>query len=78
MLTMGAHNTISGTLNPKVPASIDLSVQGSAWAHLSDHIASTVPPTTGGFYLSVEPYIAADGPNVSLSDQIYLIWTKSN
>ena len=78
MLTMGAPNTISGTLNPKVPASINLSVQGSAWAHLSDHIASTVPATTGGFYLSAQPYIAADGPNVSLADQIYLIWTKSN
>ena len=78
MLTMGAPNTISGTLNPRVPASINLSVQGSAWAHLSDHIASTVPATTGGFYLSAQPYIAADGPNVSLADQIYLIWTKSN
>jgi hypothetical protein len=78
-LMIGAHNTISGALNPTVPASINLSVQGSGWTPLFDHIAPTTPTATGGgFYLSVQPYIAADGPNVSLSDQINLIWTKSN
>jgi hypothetical protein len=77
-LTTGGHNTISGALNPTVPASINLSVKGSAWPPLFDHIAPTAPTTVGGgFYLSVQPYIAADGPNVSLSNPIDLIWTKA-
>jgi len=77
-LTTGGHNTISGALNPTVPASINLSVKGSAWTPLFDHIAPTAPTTVGGgFYLSVQPYIAADGPNVSLSNPIDLIWTKA-
>ncbi|HMH12166.1 MAG TPA: putative Ig domain-containing protein [Edaphobacter sp.] len=67
-LTTGGQNTLSGALNPKVPASINLSVQGSAWAPLFDHIAPTAPTTTGGsFYLSVQPFIASEGPNVLLS-----------
>ena len=78
-LTTGGINTISGALNPTVPASINLSVQGSAWAPLFDHVAPTAPAITGGgFYLSVQPYIAADGPNISLSNPIDIIWTKSN
>jgi hypothetical protein len=78
-LTTGGHNTISGALNPTVPASINLSVQGSAWIPLFDHVASTTPTITGGgFYLSVQPYIAADGTNVSLSNPIDLIWPKAN
>jgi hypothetical protein len=77
-LTTGGHDTISGALNPAVPASINLSVKGSAWAPLFDHIAPTAPTTVGGgFYLSVQPYIAADGPNISLSNPIDLIWTKA-
>jgi hypothetical protein len=77
-LTTGGHNTVSGALNPTVPASINLSLKGSAWAPLFDHIAPTAPTTLGGgFYLSVQPYIAADGPNVSLSNPIDLIWTKA-
>jgi hypothetical protein len=78
-LTTGGHNTISGALNPAVPASINLSVQGSAWISLFDHVAPTTPTITGGgFYLSVQPYIAADGTNVSLSNPIDLIWPKAN
>lgn len=78
-LTTGGHNTISGALNPAVPASINLSVQGSAWTPLFDHVAPTTPTMTGGgFYLSVQPYIATDGPNVSLSNPIDLIWPKAN
>ena len=78
-LTTGGHNTISGALNPTVPASIDLSVKGSEWAPLFDHIAPTATSAVGGsFYLSVQPYIAADGPNVSLSTPIDLIWTSGN
>jgi hypothetical protein len=78
-LTAGGINTISGTLNPTVPASINLSVQSSAWIPLFDHVAPTTPTMTGGgFYLSVQPYIAADGPNVSLSNPIDLIWPKAN
>ena len=78
-LTTGGLNTISGALNPTVPASINLSVKGSAWAPLFDHIAPTAPTAVGGgFYLSVEPYIAADGPNVSLLNPIDLIWTNAN
>jgi hypothetical protein len=78
-LTAGGQNTISGALNPKVPASTNLSVKGSAWAPLFDHIAPTAPTALGGgFYLSVLPYISADGPNVSLSNPIDLIWTKGN
>ena len=78
-LTTGGHNTISGALNPRVPASINLSVQSSAWIPLFDHVAPTTPTMTGGgFYLSVQPYIAADGPNVSLSNPIDLIWPKAN
>jgi hypothetical protein len=78
-LTTGGLNTISGALNPTVPASINLSVKGSAWAPLFDHIAPTAPTAVGGgFYLSVLPYISADGPNVSLSNPIDLIWTKAN
>jgi hypothetical protein len=78
-LTTGGHNTISGALNPTVPASINLSVQGSAWIPLFDHVAPTTPTITGGgFYLSVQPYIAAAGTNVSLSNPIDLIWPKAN
>jgi hypothetical protein len=78
-LTTGGHNTISGALNPTVPASIDLSVKGSAWAPLFDHIAPTTTTDMGGsFYLSVQPYIAADGPNVLDSNPIDLIWTSGN
>jgi hypothetical protein len=78
-LTTSGHNTISGALNPTVPASINLSVQGSAWTPLFDHIAPTVPTATGGgFYLSVQPYIPASAPNISFSTPINLIWTKAN
>ncbi|WP_263366877.1 hypothetical protein [Edaphobacter bradus] len=78
-LTTGGTNTISGALDHPVPASINLSVKGSAWAPLFDHIAPTAPTAVGGaFYLSVLPYISADGPNVSLSNPIDLIWTKEN
>jgi hypothetical protein len=78
-LTTGGQNTINGALNPTVPASINLSVQGSAWIPLFDHVAPTTPTITGGgFYLSVQPYIAADGTNVSLSNPIDLIWPKAN
>jgi hypothetical protein len=78
-LTTGGHNTISGALNPTVPASIDLSVKGSAWAHLFDGIAPTTTTAMGGsFYLSVQPYIAADGPNVLYSNPIDLIWTGAS
>jgi hypothetical protein len=78
-LTTGGHNTISGALNPTVPTSINLSVKGSAWAPLFDHIAPTKPTSQGGgFYLSVEPHISADGPNVVGSKPIDLIWTKGN
>jgi hypothetical protein len=78
-LTTGGPNTISGALNPTVPTSIDLSVKGSAWAPLFDHIAPTAPTALGGsFYLSVQPYISADGPNVSSSKSFDLLWTSGN
>ena len=78
-LTTGGQNTISGALNPTVPASINLSVKGSAWGPLLDHIAPTTPTALGGsFYLSVQPYISADGPNVLGSKPIDLIWTKGS
>lgn len=78
-LTTGGQNTISGALNPAVPASIHLSVQSSAWIPLLDHIAPTTPTAIGdGFSLSVQPYIPADGPNLSTSDPIELIWTNPN
>jgi hypothetical protein len=78
-LTTGGHNTISGALNPTVPASINLSVDGSAWAPLFDHVAPTATSAVGGsFYLSVQPYIATDGPNVSESNAIDLIRTSAN
>ncbi|RZU41681.1 hypothetical protein BDD14_3208 [Edaphobacter modestus] len=78
-LTTGGPNTISGALNPTVPASINLSVKGSAWAPLFDHIAPTAPTALGGsFYLSVQPYISADGPNVLSSKPIDLLWTSGN
>jgi hypothetical protein len=78
-LTTGGQNTISGALNPTVPTSINLSLKASALAPLFDHIAPTAPTATGGaFYLSVQPYISADGPNVVGSKPIDLIWTKAN
>ena len=78
-LTTGVPNTISGALNPTVPTSIDLSVKGSAWAPLFDHIAPTAPTALrGSFYLSVQPYISADGPNVSSSKPIDLLWTSGS
>jgi hypothetical protein len=81
-LTTGGHNTISGALNPTVPASINLSVKGSAWVPLFDHIAPTMPAASGGsFSLSVQPFIASDGPNVSPTNPslpIDLIWTGGN
>ncbi len=78
-LTTGGSNTISGALDPAVPTSIDLSVKGSAWAPLFDHIAPTAPTAlAGSFYLSVQPYISADGPNVSSSKPVDLLWTSGN
>lgn len=78
-LTTGGHNTISGALNPTVPASINLSVKGSAWAPLFDDIApTTTTAMAGSFYLSVQPYIAADGPNVLDLNPIDLIWTGAS
>lgn len=62
-LTTGGVNTISGALNPAVPASLQLSVQASAWIPLLDHIAPTAPTAVGGgFYASVHPYSAAGSP----------------
>jgi hypothetical protein len=77
-LTTGGHNAISGVLDPTVPEAINLSVKGSAWAPLFEHIAPTPPTAVGGsFFLSVQPYIPADGPNVSsFSRPIDLIWTS--
>jgi hypothetical protein len=78
-VTTGGLNTISGALNPTVPASISLSVQGSAWPALFDHVAPTAAMAMGGgFYLSVQPYIPADGPNVPFTEPLELIWTKPN
>ena len=81
-LTTGGTNMLSGALDRTVPASINLSVQGSAWTPLFDHVAPTAPTTSGGgFYLSVLPYIPADGPNVSPSNSavpIDLIWTSAS
>jgi hypothetical protein len=78
-LATGGHNTLSGALSPTVPASINLSVNGSAWASLSDHIAPTAPTALGGsFNLSVQPYISGDGPNVSSSRPIDLLWAGGN
>jgi hypothetical protein len=81
-LTTGGHNTISGALNPTVPASINLSIKGSAWVPLFDHVAPTTPAASGGsFSLSVQPFIASDGPNVSPTNPslpIDLIWTGGN
>jgi hypothetical protein len=81
-LTTGGHNTISGALNPTVPASINLSIKGSAWVPLFDHIAPTMPAAlAGSFSLSVQPFIASDGPNVSPTNPslpIDLIWTGGN
>ena len=78
-LMTGGQNTISGVLNPTIPASINLSVQGSAWTPLFDHVAPTTPTSIGGgFYLSVQPYIASGGPNISNPQLIDLIWTKPN
>lgn len=79
-LTTGGSNTISGALNPTVPASVNLSIKGSEWASLFDHTAPTLPAVQGGgFELSVQPYIAADSPNVSLLNApINLLWTMGN
>lgn len=78
-LTSGGSNTISGALNPTVPSSIHLSVQTSAWTPLLNRIAPTTPTATGdGFSLAIQPYIADDGPNLSTSYPIPLIWTNSN
>ena len=81
-LTNGGVNTVSGSLNSTPAKSIDLSIQGSAWAPLFDHIAPTAPTATGGaFFLSVQPFVAADGPNLSLSNPampLDLIKTKAD
>jgi hypothetical protein len=81
-LTTGAPNTLSGSLNPKVPASVNLSVQGSAWTPLFEHIAPAASTSLGGaFYLSVHPYVDAGGPNVSLTNPsmpINLLWANEN
>jgi hypothetical protein len=81
-LTNSGLNTVSGSLNPTATKSINLSVQGSAWAQLFAHIAPTAPTATGGaFFLSVQPFVAADGPNISSSNPampIDLIKTKAN
>ncbi|HEY2469645.1 MAG TPA: hypothetical protein VGI45_17625 [Terracidiphilus sp.] len=75
-LMTGGANTISGSLNPTVLASINLSVEGSAWAPLLDHVSPSAPTAVGGgFYASVQPYIAADGANVAWSAPINLLAT---
>jgi hypothetical protein len=78
-LNTGGHNAISGALNPRVPASINLSIAGAAWASQFDHAAPVTAKAQGGdFSLSVQPYIAADGPNVAGSKPIDLLWVEGN
>jgi hypothetical protein len=76
-LTTGSINTISGALNPTIPASMNLSVEASAWMPLLDHVAPTAPTAVGGgFYAFVQPYTAVDNPNVPwTSSPIYLVAT---
>jgi len=63
-LTTGGVNTISGALNPPVPATLQLSVQASAWMPMFDHVAPAAPTAVGGaFYASVQPYTTADTPH---------------
>jgi hypothetical protein len=78
-LTTGGPNMISGALNSTVLTSINLSVKGSAWAPLFDHTAPTAPTAlAGSFNISALPYISADGPNVSNTKPIDLLWTSGN
>jgi hypothetical protein len=78
-LTTGSPNAISGALNPTVPTSVNLSVKGSAWVPLFDHIAPTAPTALeGSIYLSAQPYIPTDGPNVSSTRPIDLLWTSGS
>ena len=64
-LTTGASNTISGALNPSVPAFLRLSVEASDWISLFDRVAPGVPTAMGGgIYADVQPYTDANNPNV--------------
>lgn len=74
--TNGAQNTIGGALNPTVPASVDLSVKGSAWTSLFTNSAPTaVTPLEGGFNLFVLPYVSANAPNLEDIFPIDLVYS---
>ena len=73
-LTSGTANTISGSLNPSVPASMNLSINASDWKPLFDRIAPTPITATGGvFAASVQPYPTSQ--IVTRASAINLIWS---
>jgi hypothetical protein len=76
-LTNGAVNTINETLNPPVPASMDLAIKASEWTPLFDHVAPSAPSAMGGvFDASVQPYGTAQ--IVNAAQNINLIWSPSS
>lgn len=76
-LKTGGVNTISGALNPPVPAFLNLSVEASAWIPLFDHVAPGAPNAIGGgIYAYAHPYTSINYTNsLSNSTPIVLIAT---
>ena len=73
-LTSGIANTISGSLNPSLPASMNLSIKASEWTPLFDRVAPNSINATGGvFAASVQPYPTSQ--IVARSSTINLIWS---
>jgi len=73
----GTSSTISGALNPVVPATANLNLKGSAWAPLFDHVAA-VPLTgsAGNFSVTVQPF--ATSHVIATANDISLIFDRSD
>jgi len=78
-LTNGGNNTITGQLNPVVPASIKLSIKGSDWTSLFDRTSpiptsssTSTPGTSTGTGVIVPVIVAGPGRSFNLSVQPYL------
>lgn len=66
-LTNGATNTIDTELAPSPTASLNLSIMGSAWAPLFDHVApAPATPLSTPFSVAVDPDITNGSPRGNL------------
>lgn len=77
-LTNGGTNTINAELAPSPMTSLNLSIKGSAWAPLFDHVApGPATPLGTPFSVAVEPDMASVGSRSLLGRTIQLLSPQS-